>query len=69
MFYLTFNQVVEGDDILIKIDKTTNDQRFSDVFRWYRNETLALIEYNKLSTNFRIELLTQKALKNAKTES
>ena len=69
MFYLTFNQVVEGDDILIKIDTTTNDQRFSDVFRWYRNETLALIEYNKLSTNFRIELLTQKALKNAKTES
>ena len=57
MFYLTFNQVVEGDDILIKIDTTTNDQRFSDVFRWYRNETLALIEYNKLSTNFRIELL------------
>ena len=69
MFYLTFNQVVEGDDILIKIDTTTNDQRFSDVFRWYRNETLAVIEYNKLSTNFRIELLTQKALKNAKTES
>ena len=69
MFYLTFNQVVEADDILIKIDTTTNDQRFSDVFRWYRNETLALIEYNKLSTNFRIELLTQKALKNAKTES
>ena len=69
MFYLTFNQVVEGDDILIKIYTTTNDQRFSDVFRWYRNETLALIEYNKLSTNFRIELLTQKALKNAKTES
>ena len=69
MFYLTFNQVVEGDDILIKIDTMTNDQRFSDVFRWYRNETLALIEYNKLSTNFRIELLTQKALKNAKTES
>ena len=69
MFYLTFNQFVEGDDILIKIDTTTNDQRFSDVFRWYRNETLALIEYNKLSTNFRIELLTQKALKNAKTES
>ena len=69
MFYLTFNQVVEGDDILIKIDTTTNDQRFSDVFGWYRNETLALIEYNKLSTNFRIELLTQKALKNAKTES
>ena len=57
MFYLTFNQVVEGDNILIKIDTTTNDQRFSDVFRWYRNETLALIEYNKLSTNFRIELL------------
>ena len=57
MFYLTFNQVVEGDDILIKIDTMTNDQRFSDVFRWYRNETLALIEYNKLSTNFRIELL------------
>ena len=56
MFYLTFNQVVEGDNILIKIDTTTNDQRFSDVFRWYRNETLALIEYNKLSTNFRIEL-------------
>ena len=69
MFYLTFNQVVEGDDILIKIDTMTNDQRFSDVFRWYRNETLALIEYNKLSINFRIELLTQKALKNAKTES
>ena len=57
MFYLTFNQVVEGDDILIKIDTTTNDQRFSDVFRWYRNETLALTEYNKLSTNFRIEFL------------
>ena len=57
MFYLTFNQVVEGDDILIKIDTTTNDQSFSDVFRWYRNETLALNEYNKLSTNFRIELL------------
>ena len=57
MFYLTFNQVVEGDDILIKIDTTTNDQRFSDVFGWYRNETLALIEYNKLSTNFRIEFL------------